>query len=102
MTTLAAAPIAPVAETLVGGRPVRDYVDFRQHPAHSHGLDTTVGYVLRETIRDRQSLGPDYIDVAVFDGDHRYGTALDLAHVYRAADGGYAVVDTLYACGCRS
>lgn len=92
-----------VGSTLVAGRAVRDYQPMAGHPHGPSG--GVVGYVVRETIRGGCRLavadGPLGVDVAAFDGATQYGAALDTARGYRQ-HGGYAVVDSLYACGCRS
>lgn len=65
---------------------------------HSHGLDTLAGYVVRRTYFD----GREHVDVAEF-AANAYGEAVDRAKVIRleADHDGYAVVDPIYACGCR-
>ncbi|MGW9032723.1 hypothetical protein ACWGQ5_54135 [Streptomyces sp. NPDC055722] len=36
------------------------------------------------------------------DGAHRYTDTFPARDAYRQQSGGYAVVDTLYECGCHS
>lgn len=83
-----------------------------EHPQHAHGTGTLAGYVVRETIRNGTVLWHGTVDdkghfalcgydVAVIDGARRYAEALDIMHSYRAGDG-YAVIDNIYTCGCRS
>lgn len=102
---------AQVADAVVNGRRVADYVDLRHNPRHNHSLDDIVGYVVRETVRNRKpivvapSTGRGALigqDVAVVEGGNRYAEAFPVRDAYRNTPGGYAVVDSLYACGCRS
>lgn len=41
-------------------------------------------------------------DVFAVEGAHRYTETFPARDAYRQQSGGYAVVDTLYKCGCRS
>ena len=104
---------AQVRRTLINGRQVADYTDLRSSPDHSHTSDTIVGYVVRETVRngrplfrgtpDAHGIHPECgFDVEAIDGGHRYADTFATRNSYQSTDGGYAVVDTLYACGCRS
>ena len=104
---------AQVRRTLINGRRIADYTDLRSSPDHSHTTDTIVGYVVRETVRngrplfrgtpDTRGIHPECgFDVEVIDGGHRYADTFATRDSYRSTDGGYAVVDDLYACGCRS
>jgi hypothetical protein len=68
----------------------------------SHGLNTSTGYVVRRTFFGVWANE----DVATFEGATSYGQALELAREVRAevreeGHEGHAVIDTLYACGCR-
>ena len=111
-TAAHAAALKPSPDLVVGGRPLSAYQPFRwAHAAHRAGasLSDIVGYVVRRTIADdgeilwndeeRTSCG---YDVAVLPAPHLYGQALDVALEHRGPGDGYAVVDRLYACGCRS
>lgn len=94
-------------ETVVAGRLLTEYVELYHHRDHTHNTDGVVGYVVRETIRERNILwGEDFgtcgYDVQAVEGGHRYGDTFPLRDVYRDRPGGYAVVDRLYRCGCRS
>ncbi|WP_331732904.1 hypothetical protein OG613_48875 (plasmid) [Streptomyces sp. NBC_00015] len=102
---------SPAAVSMVvAGRPIGEYRDLREFPAHSHRTDDVVGYVVRETVRDwrplyRDECRPDEgcgYDVFAVDGAHRYAETFLTRNAYRQRQGGYAVVDTLFACGCRS
>lgn len=76
----------------------------------SHSITATTGFAVATTYR----LGRGSVerwDEAVFDGATSYARALDLARLLRAEigrgasaiDGAiYAVVDPLFACGCRA
>ncbi len=67
--------------------------------AHSHGLRDTAAYIVRET-----SLGPDVLTPFVRDvlTTVDYGAALDAARAIReSGPHAWAVIDTLYADGCR-
>jgi hypothetical protein len=106
-----------IADTIVAGRRLGDYRTIREFPGHFHRHpDDIVGYVVRETIRDHEVLwrGEQTVrhgitvwsecgyDVATVEGAARYGDTFPIRDQYRTAPGGYAVVDTLYRCGCRS
>lgn len=87
-----------------------------EHGSHSHSLDNIVGYAVVATAWDSATWaqdGPARVDVAVIDGAHNYAVALERVHAERAmptvragipcdAMKRYAVIDTLYVCGCRS
>lgn len=92
----------------VAGRPLADYTPLAVAGGAGHDHSTTtgiVGYVVRHTIdpegvliSDGQRVG---VDVAVVEGAHRYAETFPERDALR--DGrGYAVVDMLYGCGCRS
>ncbi|MEU1597963.1 hypothetical protein ABZ468_35315 [Streptomyces sp. NPDC005708] len=98
---------------VIAGRPIGEYRRPRTYPGHTHSTDVIVGYVVRETIRDGKPLHhgePDKdgryegcgYDVFAVDGAHRYVETFQTRDDYRQRPGGYAVVDVLYACGCRS
>ncbi|HKT02000.1 MAG TPA: hypothetical protein VJT31_20935 [Rugosimonospora sp.] len=101
-------------DTLVAGRRLREYRPLRANGHHPHGLAAIVGYVVRETVRDGVVLwhgehtGPADVhefcgyDVAAVEGSDRYGDTFPTRDQYRSQPGSYAVVDSLYACGCRS
>lgn len=103
-----------IGATVVAGRPLAEYRPIREFPGHFHSNDMLVGYVVRETIRDGTVLwhgahiGPADMhehcgyDVAAVEGAARYGDTFAVRDAYRAQPGGYAVVDSLYSCGCRS
>lgn len=87
---------------------VRDlarFVSARDHGAHHHGLDTLVGYAVRETIANGEVIrgggGRVGRDVATVFAPSTYADALSILERYRSQRDGYAVVDHLYACGCR-
>jgi len=101
-------------QTIVGGRELRAYVSFVEHLNHPHPSDSIVGYVVRETIsrfgtvlwHTEIDVRGDEVhecgyDVAVVEGANNYGDTFPIRDRYRRWQG-YAVVDTLYACGCRS
>jgi len=106
--------VTVTTDTVVAGRNLADYKPIRTYPGHSHSTDMIVGYVVRETIRDGvvlwhgERIGPGDMhefcgyDVAVVEGACRYGDTFETRDSYRKQPGGYAVVDHLYSCGCRS
>lgn len=65
----------------------------------THRLDGITGYVLRLTRTDDGA----HRDLKVYEGATNYGDACEDAHDIRAggADGTWALVDTVYNCGCR-
>jgi hypothetical protein len=76
-----------------------NFTPYAQGHAHAHGLDTTSGYVVRRTFFDADTV---HEDAGTFTGDGAYLAALDrVREVRREGHDGYAVIDTLYACGCR-
>lgn len=97
----------------VAGFDVAQCPSLIDHGSHDHGLNTEVGYVLRQTKRDGVFLwhhpadadginrGPIGQDVAGFDGLFAAERAFRTANTMRLS-GNYAVVDRVYACGCRS
>lgn len=86
-------------------RPVSAFAPLTKDRSHDHSTDGLVGYVVRETIVDgeviRSEDGRVGRDVAVFECGTSYGQALAAAKRYRERRGSYAVVDGLFACGCR-
>lgn len=109
---------ADTRTTVLNGRKIADYVDLRNHLPHQHSTDLIVGYVVRETIGpngegalwrnaagDRveanDRAGRCGYDIAVVEGPGRYVNTRLIVADYEA-DGGYAVVDSLFVCGCRS
>lgn len=68
--------------------------------AHGHGLDTIDGYRVVVTRREGRTLNTPHV-VADHIGATQYGEAMDIARLWRRG-GSWAVVDTLYACGCWS
>lgn len=82
----------------VAGRPIDQYRALSS--GHLHPLEAIVGYVVRQSVRDGVIL-PEGVDLAVFEGDTFYGSALETACASRDQRD-YAVVDRLYRCGCRS
>lgn len=66
---------------------------------HGHGLATIVGHVVRRTVFD----GGAHEDVVIFLGARSFGRAIERKDEVAAEQGsaGHAVVDCLYACGCR-
>jgi len=93
-------------QTEVAGRPLAEYVQLHHHAGQVHSTDGIVGYVVRETVRDGKALYSDDragcgYDVQAVEGGHRYGDTFGLRDFLREGRG-YAVVDSLYACGCRS
>lgn len=101
-------------QTIVGGRELRAYESFAAHLDHDHPSDSIVGYVVRKTISPHGSVlwhteidaGGDEVhecgyDVAVVEGARNYADTFPIRDRHRRGKG-YAVVDTLYACGCRS
>lgn len=64
----------------------------------NHGLSTIAGHIVRRTIPGTEAA---HVDVAQIDGATNYGRALDIARDERAKPGQYAVIDTVYTCGCR-
>lgn len=70
-------------------------------PTHSHGLDGISGYRVVQTIRDGEVLEVPVL-VGEFDDPTSYGMALDEAYAVRRISGAWAVVDTVYSCGCGS
>lgn len=95
--------------TVIAGRPVSEYVDAWSRPRHDHGSDTTVGYVVRRTIdplgiilwHDSATKARCGVDVLAVEGATRYADTFAMRDELRQGTG-YAVVDTLYACGCRT
>jgi hypothetical protein len=91
---------------------VADAPAWHDHGSHDHGLDTIAGYVVAITrlMGDVTTRHIARTDVEVFDGSTSYAQALDRARNERKAiargehgpDATYAVVDTVYTCGCRN
>jgi hypothetical protein len=78
------------------------------HPRHEHGLDTVVGYVVRQTIEGGVILPCPATprragrDLVVVRGAGNYLNAVTAFNAVRRIPGSYAVADVLYACGCRA
>lgn len=69
---------------------------------HPHGLDTTTGFVVRRTFFDDTKMHEDVETFLYADNPSAYLLALECVREARAGRrDGYAVIDTLYACGCR-
>lgn len=111
----APARTAAVRATVIDGIHVRDFVSSELRPRHRcHTTDSIVGYVVRETMRNGTLLTrgePDArgaypvcgYDVFAVSGGGNYVATFPVRDSYRTADGeNWAVVDSLYACGCRS
>lgn len=62
-----------------------------------HGLNTVAGYVVRKTYFD----GTPHEDMASFPSAFAYAEAADAARPLRLRYDGHAVIDPVYACGCR-
>lgn len=75
----------------------------RQSLGHEHGLATIAGYVVRVTCEPGADFHPreQDRDLVAYGSPRMYGEALEAAHAIRDARG-WAVVDVVYACGCRS
>jgi hypothetical protein len=89
-----------VATALIGLDGVkRDLTEATALCAGSHGLNTTAGYIVRRTYFDGQA----HADVHAFYGADGYSESLKTARSIREQQGrnGYAVIDTVYDCGCR-
>lgn len=75
------------------------------NPNHGHGLNTTVGYRIVQTItpdNDRTKR----ITMAAIDGDTNYAKALGVLHelrqhARRTGSKAWFVVEDIYVCGCR-
>lgn len=102
-----------ISDTVIAGRRLADYRPIREFPGHFHSNDMRVGYAIRETIRGGKVLWHGDVDangrhehcgydVAAVEGACRYGDTFTVRDSYRATPGGYAVVDSLYSCGCRT
>lgn len=65
----------------------------------SHGLATISGFILRRWDTD----ATQQYDAAQFDGANQYGAAIAAKRIAQAEcwAGGWALIDTLYECGCR-
>lgn len=94
----------------IAGRRLADLThidDLGADPAgHDHSLDAIVGYVLRQTVLGGNVLPDGGYDFAACTDPAAYAAALDVAWTFRhrqpLADWAWAVVDRVYACGCRS
>jgi hypothetical protein len=96
--------IAP--QTEIAGRLLVDYVELHAHRNSAHSTDDIVGYVVRETIRQGRTLNSSQhggcgYDVQAVVGGYNYAATFGLRDKLREGRG-YAVVDSLYSCGCRS
>jgi hypothetical protein len=69
--------------------------------SHDHGLSTLAGYRVVQTIEDGKILETAKL-VGEFDDPTCYSMALDEAYAVRRIEGAYAVVDSVYECGCVS
>lgn len=111
MTTTPSNGNPPTLATAVGEFRLGDLTSLRDHHELAHQgatLDDLVGYIVTRTVdtdgrvewhdETRTAVG---VDVAVFDGPNLYGQALERAREYRVGKG-WAVVASVYACGCRS
>jgi hypothetical protein len=93
-------------QTEIAGRLLTDYVELHAHRGSAHSTDAIVGHVVRETVREGLVLtnaehGGCGYDVQAVAGGHNYGATFGLRDKLREGRG-YAVVDSLYPCGCRS
>lgn len=90
---------------VIAGRALADYRPMVPARDHDHSTTTgLVGYVVRETIRNGEVLRDGDrvgVDIAAIAGGPRYAETFPLRDAYRNQPGGYAVVDSLYGCGCR-
>ena len=70
----------------------------------AHALGDIEGYVVRHTIGAPFQSSPDRPgrDVAVVTHSGHYAVAIEQALALRDLPRSYAVVDMVYACGCRS
>lgn len=80
-----------------------------EHPRHEHSLSTIVGYSVVRTWWTTEDLSDIHrVQVEIFPRSNAYGAARARCHALLAVDRregnrkAYAVVDNLYACGCRS
>jgi hypothetical protein len=99
-------PVDPI----VDGRKLSEYTDTIKPGirGHQHSTDNLVGYAIRHTIEPDGTVlwhtdgsGRCGHDVVVVDKPTEYGWAIEAAHADRAQNG-WAVIDHLYSCGCRS
>ena len=65
------------------------------HPDHT--LDSIVGYRVRRTFPDTDR---EHVEVTRIMGACRYAEAVEAACEEREIPGQYAVVDSIYGCGC--
>lgn len=86
-----------VAHSVVNGRAVGDYTT--PDWSHLHPTDAIEGYVVRHTVSGGQTMQV-FVDVAVIPGANRYADALESVAQWRTG-GNYAVIDSLFRCGCR-
>lgn len=117
MTTTAAraAALPPLPDLAIGEWTLEELTPLAEHHVMHDGSSPTLaditGYIVRRTIVAGVTV-PDGVDVAVY-GPPAYAAATDLAWKYRTRPAragdpsdttpwGWAVVDTVYACGCRS
>lgn len=91
----------------VNGRAMSDFIWLADGATCRHSNDDLVGYVVRKTVHNSEILWNDRArtdcghDVAVLAGENRFAEALDLAAVFRGS-GEYAIINKLFACGCRA
>jgi hypothetical protein len=98
--------IVTIPDLLADPERIADAPGIAAHPEHStHSLDDIVGYVVRRTLQDGTILparaGRVGDDAMIFVGGNSYATAMEITRAMRF-DGRYAVVDSVYSCGCRS
>lgn len=67
--------------------------------SHGHGLNTTAGYRVLQTM-EAGAILPEPIDHGYFDEATSYGFALQEAQAIRRVEGSWAIVKTVYTCGC--
>lgn len=84
----------------------RDWSDvFTYDPSRSHGRDTAAEHIVRQTFFRIPEEGDErpHRDRASFPATGEgYDDALTAARWLRLhTEGGYAVIDTVHACGCR-
>lgn len=95
----------PAPDTIIAGRRLEAYLPIEGFPGHHHNNNMIVGYAVRETVRGGKILWHDAdcgYDVAVVEGSTNYADTFEIRDRIRFTPGGYAVVDRLYSCGCRS
>lgn len=99
MTTLT---LLPGVSALLPGI-AADAASTQDHPAHDHSTGTVSGYVVRRLIRDGEIVAGEAPNR--LGEDVAFASSEDFAHSIAAAmctSTKHAVVDVLYACGCRT